>query len=468
MALQKTSSAPEWKPVEEAAQFYDEAKWALKWGMLREAQAAADSSWALGKRDVDCASVRVESYLADFAVRSQTYLYEIVGDETGPVRKVSRTFTVIQPADPRRLETVLHGLNLYDQFLQTMPMDEPKLDSPWFQIGVSALESGSGVLQHFYFVPAERKANAEKLQDLRSLARSICARMLKSPSVREIYWLNGSTPSLDQFRSRLARRNFYRSIAAGARFWQETPEECITAYRELMSGDGYGQIRRALLERKLESPMVIAWNGADVSRLGQIWNGFLSEMESSTNLALRIEAKFQRFADANVDVEGQLEPPFEALCSMLVSNREEIIQYPFELFTTYDLHDLVSTKCSDVQNREKERIKERFGKVYAPQIDAMREEFSKNYWARMRAQGDVEKFAKQKEFLQKKEEFDSGKFSRVFSPFFKYSPTQAAELQPLVLSYKSNLVTQLETLPPVNKGRLRSAKFQVDRLEAQV
>ncbi|MEO7300281.1 MAG: hypothetical protein ABI042_17080, partial [Verrucomicrobiota bacterium] len=42
------------------------------------------------------------------------------------------------------------------------------------------------------------------------------------------------------------------------------------------------------------------------------------------------------------------------------------------------------------------------------------------------------------------------------------------ELQPLVLSYKSNLVTQLETLPPVNKGRLRSAKFQVDRLEAQV
>src|SRR5205823_4979919 len=54
-----------WNPDEEANQFYEEAKWALRWKLTREAQAATESAWALGKHDMDCAQVRVQSYVSE-------------------------------------------------------------------------------------------------------------------------------------------------------------------------------------------------------------------------------------------------------------------------------------------------------------------------------------------------------------------------------------------------------------------
>src|ERR1017187_9712453 len=42
-----SSAVKEWSAADEAAQFFDEAKWALRWGVFSEAQAAADSAWAL-------------------------------------------------------------------------------------------------------------------------------------------------------------------------------------------------------------------------------------------------------------------------------------------------------------------------------------------------------------------------------------------------------------------------------------
>lgn len=59
--LRVNSTLREWNPADEAQQYFEEAKWALKWGVLAEAQSAADSAWALGKRDVDCAARHGES-----------------------------------------------------------------------------------------------------------------------------------------------------------------------------------------------------------------------------------------------------------------------------------------------------------------------------------------------------------------------------------------------------------------------
>ncbi len=44
-----------WNASDEAAQYLEEANWALKWRMYPEAQAAAESAWALGMRNVDSA-----------------------------------------------------------------------------------------------------------------------------------------------------------------------------------------------------------------------------------------------------------------------------------------------------------------------------------------------------------------------------------------------------------------------------
>ncbi len=60
--LNVSSTVPEWSAANEAAQYFDEAKWALRWGLNSEAEMAADSAWALGKHDMDCAIVRVKAY----------------------------------------------------------------------------------------------------------------------------------------------------------------------------------------------------------------------------------------------------------------------------------------------------------------------------------------------------------------------------------------------------------------------
>lgn len=56
-----------WNPAEEAEQYFDEAKWAYRWGMLREAQAASEASWALGNKRKEVAELRIRVYEAEAA-----------------------------------------------------------------------------------------------------------------------------------------------------------------------------------------------------------------------------------------------------------------------------------------------------------------------------------------------------------------------------------------------------------------
>ena len=47
---------------DEAGQFYNGAQWAMQWELYPQAQAAAESAWALGKHDADTAILRVRTY----------------------------------------------------------------------------------------------------------------------------------------------------------------------------------------------------------------------------------------------------------------------------------------------------------------------------------------------------------------------------------------------------------------------
>ncbi|MGN6644683.1 MAG: hypothetical protein ACTHKU_16965, partial [Verrucomicrobiota bacterium] len=83
--LKARSSVPEWNATAEATQYFEEAKWALRWGVVPEAQAAADSAWALGKRDQECATIRIKSYqsaLSDIPIEGKVLIdAALVADE---------------------------------------------------------------------------------------------------------------------------------------------------------------------------------------------------------------------------------------------------------------------------------------------------------------------------------------------------------------------------------------------------
>ena len=65
VALQRTSHLPDWSPADEAGTFQQEAQWALRWRMWKDAQAAADAAWALGNRSEETAIARVRAYRED-------------------------------------------------------------------------------------------------------------------------------------------------------------------------------------------------------------------------------------------------------------------------------------------------------------------------------------------------------------------------------------------------------------------
>jgi hypothetical protein len=58
-ALNVPAPVSEWSATNEARQYLDEAKWALRWEVYGEAQMAAESAWALGLKDLDCALCRM-------------------------------------------------------------------------------------------------------------------------------------------------------------------------------------------------------------------------------------------------------------------------------------------------------------------------------------------------------------------------------------------------------------------------
>ncbi len=72
--LKAGQTVKEWNAADEAARFFDEAEWALRWGAWSEAQMASDSAWVLGKQDLDCAALRMKSYLPE--VTSGLYNFE--------------------------------------------------------------------------------------------------------------------------------------------------------------------------------------------------------------------------------------------------------------------------------------------------------------------------------------------------------------------------------------------------------
>ena len=71
--LKIDASATAWNAADEAAKFYEQAQWASHWGAHEEAETAIESAWALGKTDLDGASLRVRVYLADLSAHLVVY-----------------------------------------------------------------------------------------------------------------------------------------------------------------------------------------------------------------------------------------------------------------------------------------------------------------------------------------------------------------------------------------------------------
>ncbi|HZM04908.1 MAG TPA: CsgG/HfaB family protein, partial [Candidatus Saccharimonadales bacterium] len=482
--LKLNSTVPDWKPGEEAAQYFAEAKWALKWGMDSEAQTAADSAWALGKRDLEEAVLRVKSYIASPDKMAIDTVHASYGPGTDAVARyelkvlssnhVAVTYKRVnpnlilfyaakQPLDIGHIDWAIHALDLYLQFSQTLPPTEPQVTSEWYGLGIEDLASASGILRQFYTFPEFREPVAEKLGILRASARAVAQWISKSPSVRDSYFISDRIATRDELIKHIAENpNIFGCKVTWGAFWQETPEDCVALYRELLHSPVFGYIHSALWSRGdgLLNPRLIAWTREEQKRVPAVWNEFLLELDASTNLLWRLEAKALRTVDA--PDEQTLGMTFTNFFDSIFENREALVACPVDIM--YLQWNARGVFADHPVSHTRDVLEGVYNKQYFGKLNDIGDE----YWRKtIPAIKFLPLFKQQEQLLAAKGPFDFSTFADTFS-YQTYSPAQAREILPLIADYKTNLTIQAESQTGLAKQNAQSGLFFAGFLEDSV
>jgi hypothetical protein len=489
--LKISSSVREWNAADESAQYFAEAKWAFQWGVLPEAQAAADSAWALGKRDLECATLRLQSCLFELpryfipvqsSEGSFSSGYDANGKPLGPPPsdaqvqawisnrmaefsfwraysllnmegsggRTAHFFFATRTADPKDIDRSLRALEIYYEFCRTSSQGEPKPGSDWYRLGLKSLASASTVLQLFWLAPEERMPVADKLADLRAMARSVAEVIFQSPSVHKTYFVGDHVPSpaelardfpASQLPELPHTGNIFDLSLSWGCFWQERPEDIITLYRELMSSPLFVCIHSDFWFRDPSHPRLIAWNTEDEKRIPEVGNAFMAELSSSTNYLHRLEAKAIPCANAVSEIWATNTDMGTILrLKDRLSGKDKAVKASLD-----ELFGFISTNYEAIiaSNKALESldwgVNSFFDKKseYATRFAALMGEIRD----RVKAKENESILVEQERFLKDNKPFDRGAFEQMFSESRRhYTRAQILEIEPLLAQYRTNLV----------------------------
>lgn len=460
-SLKLAASVAPWNAADEAQKYFEEATWSLRWNLLRQAQSASDSAWSLGKQDMECALVRASAY---------TRVIPEIDPENVRHIDLGNTVTFLSVTNPPHsdeIDQALQALRIYNEFSQALPRTEPQQDSPIYFAGLTALNKATGVLRHFHFHLQTWPAESGKLADLRAEVRRMADWISRSPSIRGTYWIQGHFPTHDEIYHDFHERsfnysgevkNFFELELQNARFWQDRPEDSLAQYRTLMESPLFVLIHKDLWLPEEEgdgAPRLMAWNAEDQKKIPQLWRGFITELDNSTNHFLRMEAEAAQFGAAQIDrhranadwskLPDYGEPGFRTMESVyaerdqklevawtnlfdfvyanydqIIAGRELLVYTGLELQVFFYNGGEVGSAAYKLQGG--------FGKIEGPKLNALSEGIR-----------NKQNFEIQKQYLAALTPYDLVKFNKVFSRH-DYSKEQAAELQPMLENYRSNIM----------------------------
>ena len=449
VALQRTSHLPDWSPADEAGTFQQEAQWALRWRMWKDAQAAADAAWALGNRSEETAIARVRAYREDART------------DPGPsyCSQQRQWIYFSRPPNPVKLASALRALAIYETFSRQNFPDPAAVEELWSQVGGQVVETASELLWHFYLTVEARRGGEPELAELRARTREVAEWVSQTASMQRSFW-PASTERADpsELRKSIALPgNVWRVKARYGPLWQETPEQGLTVYRELMESPRFGYVRREMLHRDLASPRLCGWNWTDRKRAAGTWTRFVDELCASTNAVLKIEGELLKVAEATDD---------SRLTEAVGRLREDLVRSPSLLpnpDTCAELPDalnrlayLVRSSVATAAELEAERILRECEQM-VPRPTGLA--------GVSRSAGTSSTFESQVQFLTQNSSFQPLDFARQFR-----KPTRMADeakgLLPLLETYQTNLVRKIAA--DTNSAELNATLVRVKALETSL
>lgn len=506
--LKVKPTAKPWNAADEAAQYFDEAGWQLKWKSFGPAQEAAESAWAMGKQDVACGVLRVSSavgLVSSHLTRFENLeasepvsfrfkpnpgkndegslpvgtVYET--EEHGGTRTI-RYVTVYSAPERENIERAARMLGVYEELSKrfspsVMTVASVKSgwkNSDWYNAGVDGVAAASEVLENFHLVPRLAEKEADGLADLRAHVRAVAEWIENAPAVHASYYITNQIANHDALANLFdSAKNIFSCTLTNGAFWSENPDATIATYRRLMSTPVYAYIHQDLWFRELQQPRLVTWPSNDTAQLSAIWKGFVRELDSSTNLLWRLEAKAFALADAPSEAETGV--AFTNLFTALIDNGPTLAANPVEvLYMDWWTGALMRRFETGMVTPFGEALAHVYHSRYETQLGA----FDREYWDKtIPAFAAANKpapvflastvFEEQKNYLKENRPFTIREFAKVFGDH-NYSKEQAEELLPLIRSYRASLLESMKGKGGQDRAQLQIGNFNLDTLESQV
>lgn len=419
-----------WDRTGEAARYFEEAGWSLRWGLWREAQSAADAAWALGKQDEAAASRRVEAYSR--ASKPQTgirYSY--------PQRR-RKSFE--KPPQAESLPSGIAALSIFLDWSRRMGVE--KAGKQWVSVGLGALENASQLLSVYYFTQEARDGHEEELAELRGLCRQTAEWLASAPSVRAPFFLDGAALSIDEIRLEFEHENLFTTMARYGALWQERMADALRMQSMLISAPSFGLIRKDYFGDPFNAGPVAGWKWNERMNALPVWREFLADLEKSTNLVTCVNAKILKCGTLSLDSERH--ERIREILGLLRANQEELGKHPSPLRYEHQLEELVGL-ASNVETPEREALKREIRLAETTVMQPIE-----------RAQEAASLFPQQKQFLQNLE-IDFSQFTRLFPPSGTFAKGQAEALAGLLAHYRAGLTNLLKKAEARDQGKIRNS-----------
>jgi len=245
-----------WDPLAEAAQYYDETRWQLAAGVLKEAQSSAEAAWALGMKSPEMGVLRVSSYIKQLQAEEKDYAY----------RSNSREPSLEIPSVDS-LRIILRGLVAQQEAFERLE----QTDGATADAGVELLSLSMKVLKRLHDKKYLLKAQWQLLPQLRERVRGLVSCLTEHADVLTA-------------KRGYAFRNVLLQYGGMA---EETLGESLLRYDELIRKGVYFQVLPDIKDQYFN---LAAWDGKNLLEMESGWETMVLRWSQDADPKIRTAA----------------------------------------------------------------------------------------------------------------------------------------------------------------------------------
>ena len=436
-AISAKTMWPAWDAQAEAENYFAEAMWANRWQLQDQAERAIDAAWALGRKNAQTATNRVEIYRLGALSHPQRKWYE-----NFQITEINGSIFLTDRPASHHLSCAIQALSIYRENINLQATLPGFSLVEFSEQGIALLETGSALLEHFRYVARAQRGNESALKDLQSFCREQ-SQLLESASTNS---------SLTTKQTKALQEKLYALQFRFSTYWFSEPLPAADYYHKLLTSGHYPDYRlRVLTDPNYRFRF---WHYEDQWAYRKAWGDIVDSLCRSDDFRLHCEGLLLRLRD-----QPARETPDGSIMSGIVFVEDDELQTA--------LQQRVDDLFKLIWDEKKEEYSTKLGVDF---IDATEALISSKCtgWTMplkevLRKEQEERRFGRFKHYLKTATSHDAGRFSGLeykWSPhYFEFTQKRSGPLLPLLYAYElrfpngdyiKNVIAKAETTADLN------------------